>query len=225
LCYGGRHTVVSRVFGTRSRRLASHKAVRVGGGSREERETGSYHPPSHLTDDGYRVWCRAPSVVIGTAGMQADTARLHNVIQTNMTVYEHSHRRVMRLGAIAQMLSVLLYQRRFFPYYTFNVIGGIDEHGEGFVYGYDAIGSHERVKVVCTGSAQSQIQPVLDNQVEFKQQYGSQKRDLSLEETVDLVKDVFSSACERDIYTGDFLEIYKITKAGSEMERFELKLD
>mmetsp|Transcript_6221 Transcript_6221/g.12290 ORF Transcript_6221/g.12290 Transcript_6221/m.12290 type:complete len:158 (-) Transcript_6221:4852-5325(-) len=157
--------------------------------------------------------------------MQADTARLHNVIQTNMTVYEHSHRRVMRLGAIAQMLSVLLYQRRFFPYYTFNVIGGIDEHGEGFVYGYDAIGSHERVKVVCTGSAQSQIQPVLDNQVEFKQQYGSQKRDLSLEETVDLVKDVFSSACERDIYTGDFLEIYKITKAGSEMERFELKLD
>jgi len=97
--------------------------------------------------------------------------------------------------------------------------------GEGFVYGYDAIGSHERVKVVCTGSAQSQIQPVLDNQVEFKQQYGSQKRDLSLEETVDLVKDVFSSACERDIYTGDFLEIYKITKAGSEMERFELKLD
>ena len=35
----------------------------------------------------------------------------------------------MTSGAIAAMLSTILYGRRFFPYYVYNIIGGLDEHG------------------------------------------------------------------------------------------------
>lgn len=45
--------------------------------------------------------------------------------------YEHSHGTVMSCSAAAQLLSVTLYYRRFFPYYAFCMIGGIDEDGEG----------------------------------------------------------------------------------------------
>lgn len=38
----------------------------------------------------------------------------------------------MTTGAIAAMLSTILYSRRFFPYYVYNIIGGLDEEGRVF---------------------------------------------------------------------------------------------
>lgn len=44
-------------------------------------------------------------------------------------MYKHSNNKIMSSGAIAAMLSTILYSRRFFPYYVYNIIGGLDEEG------------------------------------------------------------------------------------------------
>eukprot|EP01089_Gocevia_fonbrunei_P023545 TRINITY_DN9999_c0_g1_i2.p1 TRINITY_DN9999_c0_g1~~TRINITY_DN9999_c0_g1_i2.p1 ORF type:complete len:215 (-),score=55.75 TRINITY_DN9999_c0_g1_i2:37-681(-) len=173
---------------------------------------------------GRKVLKLTDKCVIATAGMQADQAALHKLLRIRLQNYEHQHRKKMSATAIAQLLSTTLYHKRFFPYYTFNVIGGIDEEGKGCVFSYDSIGSMERVSYSASGSGHELIQPLLDNQLGWKQQK-SQRFDLKIEEAIELVKDCFTSAGERDIYTGDSVNICVISKDGVHEERFLLKGD
>jgi 20S proteasome subunit beta 6 len=63
-------------------------------------------------------------------------------------------------------------------------------------------------------------------QVAFKtQERNKPAKGLTLEQTVDLVKDAMTSCGERDIYTGDYVDICIITKDGCKVEKFALKQD
>lgn len=69
-------------------------------------------------------------VVLASSGMQSDIAVLHKILKIRLTQYTFAHHKEMSLTAVSQMLSTMLYYRRFQPYYTFNVLGGIDENGK-----------------------------------------------------------------------------------------------
>ena len=45
-------------------------------------------------------------------------------------MYEQEHGKKMKTSAIAAMLSTMLYQRRFFPFYVHNIIAGLDDEGQ-----------------------------------------------------------------------------------------------
>ncbi|KAI8852711.1 nucleophile aminohydrolase [Chytridium lagenaria] len=120
--------------------------------------------------------------------------------------YFYKHEKVMSAPALAQMLSTILYGKRFFPYYVWNILGGLDENGHGCVFSYDPVGNFEKQLYGCSGSA------------------GTGEL-LTEDEALKVVKDAFSGATERDIYTGDFLEIYVIRSTGVRYELFNLKKD
>lgn len=163
--------------------------------------------------------------VLASSGMQADVQALHKNLGAKMQWFQHQHRKQMPLVSVSQLLSNTLYGRRFFPYYAFNVLGGVDDKGEGWVYGYDAVGNFEQVKWTANGSGQSLMMPLLDNQVGKESQLKPALGELSGLEMVELVKEAFTCAGERDIYTGDSVEIALITKAGIQWIPFQLRDD
>lgn len=62
-------------------------------------------------------------------------------------------------------------------------------------------------------------------QIGFKNMDGVQQIPLTQEKAIQLVKDVFISAAERDVYTGDALQICIITKGGIEEQTIQLRKD
>eukprot|EP01101_Sappina_pedata_P000666 TRINITY_DN10860_c0_g1_i1.p2 TRINITY_DN10860_c0_g1~~TRINITY_DN10860_c0_g1_i1.p2 ORF type:complete len:242 (-),score=106.44 TRINITY_DN10860_c0_g1_i1:118-819(-) len=162
--------------------------------------------------------------VLATSGMQSDTQALQKYLKLRIAQYESDHGKSPSTPALAQMLSNTLYQRRFFPYYTFNILSGVDDNGVGCAFSYDAVGSFEKVQMSATGSGTQLAQPLFDNQIGWKFSK-DQKRFESPEEVIELVKDSLSSCGERDIHTGDFADIVVINKDGVQWTKFELKFD
>ncbi|KAE8601702.1 hypothetical protein XENTR_v10013769 [Xenopus tropicalis] len=73
------------------------------------------------------------NTVIGCTGFHADCLTLTKIIEARLKMYKHSNNKTMTSGAIAAMLSTILYSRRFFPYYVYNIIGGLDEEVDLFI--------------------------------------------------------------------------------------------
>ena len=105
--------------------------------------------------------------VITTGGCRTDVISLHKLLSIRMQQYKDAHKRDADSLRV-QLLNNTLYYRRFFPFYAFNIVGGIDKNGKGAVYTYDAIGSFECVKYASQGAGQKLIIPILDNVVGHK---------------------------------------------------------
>ncbi|KAF8646473.1 hypothetical protein HU200_065831 [Digitaria exilis] len=116
--------------------------------------------------------------------------------------------------------------------------GGLDSEGKGCAFTYDAVGSYERTGYSAQGTGASDkfmrskglyiwcnVPFLLNTIFNTTLYFQDAVTPLSESEAVDLVKDVFASAAERDIYTGDRLEIVVINSSGTHREYFELRKD
>jgi 20S proteasome subunit beta 6 len=162
--------------------------------------------------------------ILTSAGMVADVETLHKNLLVRIRQYRMQNKRDPSTESIAKLLSNTLYGRRFMPYYAFNLLCGLNKDGKGVVFGYDAVGSYGSETYGAQGSGNSLGMPILDNQFVghnhlVKQLPGNQ------DEVRNTLKDILNSIAERDIYTGDGIEIVICDHQGVRNEHHPLRRD
>lgn len=158
-----------------------------------------------------------------TTGFHADGYDVYNKLKYTMVDYESNHKRYMKIQSLAHLLHNLLYSKRFFPYYSYCILAGFDDE-KPFVYTYDCVGSYDKTMVRVDGSGACMIQPLFDSKISGK----NNELKIKVEdenEVKRLVKVAFMSCAERDVKTGDFLEMIVLRKDGFEREEIKLRFD
>lgn len=100
-----------------------------------------------------------------SSGMYADLNNLWKKLDTQISLYKLNNGRELSSPSIANLVSRVLYEKRFFPFYTFNLVVGFDVQGNPKIWGYDAIGSYGEQTFGAAGSGSLFMFPYLDQMV------------------------------------------------------------
>merc|ERR1719343_208634 len=79
--------------------------------------------------------------MVGLAGLATDVQTLDQLLRFRTNLYEPREEREMTPKVFTNLVSNLLYEKRFGPYFAEPVIAGLDEKGEPHISSMDLIGA------------------------------------------------------------------------------------
>jgi len=144
-----------------------------------------------------------PNVGAACAGLVADMQILALQISALAKIRKMELKRDIPTNSIAKMLSNMMYERRFFPFLTQVIIGGVVDKPS--IYTLDPLGSVLPDEYAAVGTGAETALGVLDPQ--FKEK-------MTENEAVELAKKAVKSATLRDSFSGDGIDILVINNEG-----------
>ena len=135
------------------------------------------------------------------AGMIADMQVLVRQVTALAKIRKLETKRVVATNSIAKLMSVIMFERRFFPLLTQVVVGGILERPQ--IYTLDPLGSVLPDDYAAVGSGAEMALGVMD--AEYTQGMPEEK-------ARNLVIKAIKSSIQRDSSSGDGIDLLTITK-------------
>ena len=137
------------------------------------------------------------------AGGVGDAQALIRLMQAEANLYRFKHGKNITVKAAANLLSNVLHNYKFYPFYVQLVIAGTEEQPS--VYSLDALGGLSEEKYVSTGSGS----PVAYGLLEELYKDGG-----SIKDNARAAAKAVAAAMKRDAATGERVDLVTITKAG-----------
>lgn len=150
---------------------------------------------------------------ITIAGRVADAQTIIDLLRANVRYYQISRGMHMDIVSIARLASNFMFNYRWFPYVAQLIIAGVDRTGP-HMYNVDLTGSMTEERVISTGSGSPIAYGILESEY---------NPGMSLEEAVRLAFKAVAAAIQRDIGSGDSVDVAYIRVGGkyTEMSREE----
>ena len=146
------------------------------------------------------------------AGMVADMQVLVRQVEALAKIRKLETRRNVPPNSVAKLMSVIMFERRYFPLLTQVIVGGINQKPE--VYTLDPLGSVLPDDYAAVGTGAELALGIID--AEFKP-------DMSEEKVRELATRAIKVAIQRDAASGDGIDILYVTRSRHREETISLR--
>ncbi|MFN3805089.1 MAG: archaeal proteasome endopeptidase complex subunit beta [Pyrobaculum sp.] len=167
-----------------------------------------------LSTSGKKVFLVNDRLAVASAGIIADMQTLARVLKVNARAYELETRKKPTVRAMAALLSAIMFNRRFMPFYAEVLVGGVDEGGPHLIV-MDPLGSLIEDNYAALGTGAKLSIAVLDS---------GYRRDISTQEARKLAVQAVKAAIERDPVSGGGIDLVIVDKNGAREEEVKLQL-
>eukprot|EP00448_Togula_jolla_P023884 CAMPEP_0170592744 /NCGR_PEP_ID=MMETSP0224-20130122/13084_1 /TAXON_ID=285029 /ORGANISM="Togula jolla, Strain CCCM 725" /LENGTH=202 /DNA_ID=CAMNT_0010916663 /DNA_START=1 /DNA_END=609 /DNA_ORIENTATION=- len=101
---------------------------------------------------------------VGLAGLGTDVQTMSQLLDFRMKLYELREERSMQPQVIGNVISSMLYEKRFGPYFTEPVVAGLDKNQKPFLCAFDFIGAMSKnEEFVVSGTSSEQLYGVCES--------------------------------------------------------------
>jgi proteasome beta subunit len=146
------------------------------------------------------------------AGMVADMQVLVRQVEALAKIRKLETRRDIPPNSIAKLMSVIMFERRYFPLLTQVIVGGVD--GKPQIFTLDPLGSVLPDEYAAVGTGAEMALGIMD--AEFK-------ANMTEEKAKDLAVRAIKSAIQRDAASGDGIDVLFVTRDGTKEETIPLR--
>lgn len=170
-----------------------------------------------VSTDFIKVFEMSPRLFVGLAGLATDVQTLHQLLQFRMELYALKEERDMSPQVFSHLLSTLLYEKRFGPYFVEPIVAGLGENGKPFVSGSDLIGATVKaddfvVSGTCTGNLYGMCETLF-------------KPNLEPDELFETLAQALLASVDRDALSGWGGVVHIITKDGVVTRELKGRMD
>ena len=158
-----------------------------------------------------KIFSVTESVGAACAGMIADMQVLVRQVEALAKIRKPETRRNVAPNSIARLMSVIIFERRFFPLLTQVIVGGVNTKSQ--IYTLDPLGSVLPDDYAAVGTGAEMALGVLDSEY---------KSSLTAEQSKELALKAIKSSIQRDSASGDGIDLLVITKGGQAQQSFSL---
>lgn len=154
---------------------------------------------------------------VGLAGLATDVQTMNNLLNFRKNLYELREEREMTPKVLSNLLSNLLYEKRFGPYFIEPVVAGLDEKDEPFLSAMDLIGAPVYTDdFVVSGTATANMYGMCETLY---------KKDMEPEELFETLSQALLASVDRDALSGWGATVHIITKEGTISRELKGRMD
>jgi len=158
-----------------------------------------------------------PKIFMGLPGLATDTQTVFQRMKFRTNLYELKENRPVTPKVLGAMVTNLLYEHRFGPYFVEPIIAGLDAKNQPYIATFDSIGCiSEPEDFVAAGTCDDQL---------FGMCESLWKPNMNADELFEATSQALVNACDRDAISGWGAKVYIVEPTKVTIKTLRTRMD